>query len=95
MSLRGRLFWGLAVYLIGGACIIGLSAATARAWGWLLFPWLGLCGAYLMRLRCPQCAKPIAQNHGLWMPYAPHKCSQCGHDLTERIPIRRPYSRNT
>jgi hypothetical protein len=92
MSLRGRLFCGLAAYLIGGACIVALSAALAHAWAWLLFPWLGLCGWYLTRLRCPECGKPVAFNRGLWMPYARRGCSQCGHDLTEQFTTPHPRS---
>ncbi len=92
MSLRGRLFCAIVVYLAGGAGIIALTAIVAGGWVWLLFPWLAACGWYASSLRCPECRKPIACNGGIWMPYAPRRCSQCGHDLTAHVPRRPPPS---
>jgi hypothetical protein len=80
----------MVVYLAGGASIIALMATVAHGWVWLLFPWLGLCGWYVRSLRCPECRKPIANNYGIWMPYVPRRCSQCGHDLTARVASQPP-----
>jgi hypothetical protein len=66
---------------------LGLYVSTGFLYLFILVPFV--IGPWRMLVRCPACKNPVgyvrnpAVRLGTWVPAAPERCSQCGHDLTK------------
>ncbi len=83
MPPRRKFHLVMLLWLVGGGAILFLTPGPPRNAVLVFVPLGAILGIWSMNIRCPSCGRPVGYiGQGIWSPFVPRKCGDCGRDLT-------------